>query len=146
MTITVEGIREGLTTEIEFTPELQLIEAVRDTRTLSERVPLYRNANISIVSIDPNNLYPTAKYALIPNLEFVSFMRTELLATDNIDVLSLNQIYSNSIYTVAPPVVEMSDEVPAIVDGIHRCLLARKENKEISVILVEGVDSNYPIN
>jgi len=145
MTVTAEGTRDGTATEIEFDPELQLIEAVRDTRTLSERFPLYKDAKISIISVDPNILYPTAKYALTPNLEFVSFMRTELITTDNIDVLKLNQVYSNSIYTVAPPVVEASDGVPAIVDGIHRCLLARREKEEITVVFVEGVDLDYPL-
>ncbi len=140
----VERMSEA-TTDLEIEPKLQLIEAVRNTRTLDGGFPLYENAEISIRVFDPNDLYPTAKYVLKNNLQFVASMRDEILSTDSVDIFMLDQIYVNSIYIVAPPVVEMSDGVPAIVDGLHRCTLARNLGKLVSVIFVDGVDPKYPI-
>jgi len=146
MTVAIEGrMGETILTELEVEPRLQLIEVVRDTRTLDGRIPLYKDAEISVKSFDPEDLYPTAKYVLTANLQFVSTMREELLNSDGVDILGLNQIFANHIYVVAPPVVEISDGVPAIVDGLHRCSLARNLGEKISVIFVNGVDSRYPI-
>jgi len=140
----IERMSEA-TTDLEIEPKLQLVEAVRNTRTLDGGFPLYENAEISIREFDPNDLYPTAKYVLRSNLQFVASMREEILTDDSVDIFMLDQIYVNSIYVVAPPVVEMSDGVPAIVDGLHRCTLARSLGKPVSVIFVDGVDPTYPI-
>lgn len=142
--IATERIGKAIT-HPEVEPKLELIDAVRDTRTLDGGIPLYESAKISIRQFDPNDLYPTAKYVLTSNLEFINSMRNEILATDNVDIFMLDQIFVNLIYVVAPPVVEISDDMPAIVDGFHRCTLARKLGKPISVIFVDGVDSKYPI-
>lgn len=145
MTITIEKRMGETSFELEVNPRLQLIEEVRRTKTLDGEIPLYKDAKISIETFSPNDLYPTAKYVLTANLKFVSAMRDELLNSDGVDILDLDRIWANHTYIVAPPVVEMSDGVPAIVDGLHRCFLARHLGKRISVIFVNGVDPNYPI-
>jgi len=140
----IERMNEAIF-ELENEPKLQLLEAVRDTRTLDGRVPLYRSAEISIRTFDPNDLYPIAKYVLTSNLQFVASMREDILSEDGVDIFKLDHIYYNLKYTVAPPVIEISDGVPAIVDGLHRCALARRLGEQISVIFVDGVNPQYPL-
>lgn len=125
-------------------PKLRLIEAVRQTRTLEGNNQPYRNAKISIEKFDPNNLYPTAKYILVGNLTAAGIMRNRILQKSGIDIFSLDHIYSDSEYLVAPPVVEISDGVPAIIDGLHRCALARRLGLPISVIYIVDVDPKCP--
>ena len=60
------------------------MEAVRGTKTLDGRIPLYQNAEISLRFFDPKDLYPTAKYVLKANLEFLLRMREEILEKGNI--------------------------------------------------------------
>ena|SRR3989344_2071696 len=84
------------------------------------------------------------------NIERMSEATTELETEpksrlDDVDIFKLDRIYPNSTYVVAPPVVEISDGVPAIVDGLHRCALARNLGEPVSVILVDGVNPQYPI-
>ncbi len=72
-------------------------------------------------------------------------MREDILSEDGVDIFKLDHIYYNLKYTVAPPVIEISDGVPAIVDGLHRCALARRLGEQISVIFVDGVNPQYPL-
>lgn len=143
--IAVERIDRRPRIELETVPKLQLLKAVRDTRTLDGGIPLYKDADISIKTFDPNDLYPTAKYVLTGNLRFIAAMRKEILWKGGVDIFGLDYIYTDSVYVVSPPVVEMSDGVTAIVDGLHRCALARLMRKQISVIFVAGVNPTYPL-
>lgn len=131
--------------EKESEPTSELIELVRETRTLDGGVELYKNAEISVKTFDSNELFPSAKYVLKSNLDFVARMREEIMRAHGVDILKLREIFGDSVYVVAPPVVELSDGVPVIVDGLHRCTLARRLGESISVIYVEGVDLGYPI-
>jgi len=130
---------------LDIEPVYNLINTVRDTKTLEGDNSIYSNAEVTIKTFDPNDLYPTAKYVLTSNLNFVSAMRTEVLESSGIDIFNLDRICETGPYVIAPPIVEISDGVPAIVDGLHRCTLAKQLGKNISVIFVNGVDPTYPI-
>jgi hypothetical protein len=145
-----KGVRVMTTIEFGKIPYAELdsknlLSLVRDTRTLEGRVSLYQNADISIKTFDPSYLYPTAKYVLKPNLRFVTEMRDTLLAVHKVDIFKLNEVFIDEQYMVAPPVIEISDGLPAIVDGIHRCELARRLGLPITVILVDKVEPTLPI-
>ena len=121
-----------------------LIELVRDVGTLIGGVRIYRDAEITLRTFDPNSLRPTAKYVVTTNLDFVADMAAELHRS-GIDIFHLDELFEGSGYTIAPPIVEFSDGVPAIVDGIHRVHLARALGRTVSVVYIKGVDPNYPI-
>jgi len=129
-------------TEIDSTQAM--LEAVRGTTTLDGSYPLYQNAFVSLQSFDPNELYPTAKYVLNDNLNTIRSIDKELVDY-GIDVFNLNEVIQLNDIVIAPPIVELSDGVPCIVDGQHRSFLAREAGRRINCIYVTGVDPNYPI-
>lgn len=137
----------------ELLSEIQLLQTVRTLKTLTG-IPIYEKAHIGLIEQDPLNLYPIALYALSSTLERIRMART-VLARYGYDMFTLNCAVSftpseyGSKVIVAPPAVEWSesDNVPLVVDGLHRVLLAVLERRQISCIYIEGVDpSLVPIS
>ena len=124
----------------------QLIEIIRNTKTLEEGVLIYQNASISLRQVDPNEIFPTANYVLIVNLErlFNTWLNHAKL---DCDIFALTKLARIGEYVIAPPVVEWSevDQKPLVVDGIHRFWLARRFHQPINTIYVEGARPDYPV-
>jgi hypothetical protein len=61
----------------------------------------------------------------------------------------LDEILEYNGIIIAPPVVELSDGVPAIVDGIHRFYLAKQLGVPVKAIYIEGATLpliSYPVS
>jgi hypothetical protein len=103
-----------------------------------------------VCEFDPKDLHPSAVYMLEANLEFIEAMYYDLLS-QGIDLFNMDKVVETEKYgKIAPPIVEMAvdekgNRVPTIVDGIHRSKLAMHLNKRIKVVLVDGVNPDYPL-
>lgn len=116
-----------------------LLDEVRDTKTLiGDKYP-YKDADIRFEEFDPEELYPIAKYVLNPNLDRIRSMSKVF------NIFSLRSKYDYSGIIVSPPIVEVSDNVPVIVDGLHRCFVARERQIPITVVYINGVDNGCPV-
>ena len=144
----IEAMRLGFPFTAERVVESSLISSVRETQTLNGGISVYQHANIELRTFDPKDVFPSALYVLYPNLKEVGNIATELRAEGK-DIFTLTDIEQTSIGVIAPPVVELSDGVPTIVDGIHRFWWALSVNKPINAIYVENASLpivSYPVS
>ena len=116
---------------------MNLIEQVRETRSLGTGELVYASAMIQIARMKPNELYPTALYVLKDKLRKVMEIANEL-AKMGIDIFNLSEVVSEGGYTIGPPLVEGCLGHWGIVDGIHRIYVARKWKMEVNTILVSN--------
>jgi hypothetical protein len=127
------------------TEKERLLAQVRQTETLNGRERVYQNARIEIRDFNPDEVYPTAKYVLKGNLENLEALQT-MLDNEGVDIFNLDCVHEGlDGIIIAPPVVELSDGVPAIVDGQHRFYMAKQQGRRIKAIYVEGADENIPV-
>lgn len=134
-------------TQMEVT-DVPFLEQIMAVRTLDAGVPVYENAQVSIQEFVSQEVYPTALYVVRSHLEAVR-MIGDRLWRQGINIFDLDEIIRVDGITIAPPVVELSDGVPAIVDGIHRFYLARQLGFKVSCIYIEGASLplvSYPVN
>lgn len=113
----------------------------------------YLNSDFSLERVNPDDLYPCQSYVLKPILESQARLWA-LLLEKGIDVTKLTQAhyaeFNGETIPVLPPIVEESVEfggrkvVWLINDGLHRVTYARNNNKRINVVVVHGVNPEYP--
>jgi len=116
---------------------------------------VYENVEIELTHIPVSSILPSQFYYLEEPLLRVGKIQ-EALAEHKLDLFSLDGFVkyitnqSDVVYSLLPIVVEYQPEKdgrinPIILDGIHRVILARKENlKKIQVIKIVNVSSDYP--
>lgn len=124
-----------------------LLEAVGEVQTLENSVAVYDEAQISLRYFYADEVYPTALYVLRPHLQAVACIGQEL-AQAGINIFDLDEVIEYNGILIAPPIVELSDGVPAIVDGIHRFYLAKQLGLPVKAIYVEGAKLpliSYPV-
>jgi len=118
----------------------ELLDKVAGVKTLDGDIPVYDKARVEIMQFNPADLHPTAKYILSDHLQFVINLRRKL----SLELFSLDYLYQDDLYLIAPPIVEFMDGVPAIVDGLHRCSLALMLGMQITAIFVVGANPEIP--
>jgi len=110
---------------------------------------VYKNAYITIETLDPNCLFPCQYYILKDELNKIIKLQEALP-----DVFSLTGYYefetSNTIGTITllPPIIEESIEEDGkiyslINDGMHRIYLALLQKRKISVVYIRGALKPY---
>lgn len=119
---------------------------LRDVTTLEGGIKIYKEANIGLIDCQPDDVYPLAKYVLKSHLKKLTSIRENLLQK-GIDILYLDEIFSDENIAIAPPVIEFSepDLVPVLVDGIHRLWMARKLGLPVRSIYITGSNPNLPV-
>lgn len=124
----------------------EMLELVRNTKTLKGGLQPYLNSEISIRSMHPNEISPTANYVLSDSI--ARLVRGHDYALKNgFNIFDLSEIHSfMNGYVIAPPVVEYSpdDKSDLLVDGIHRVFLAKLMDTKINVIYIRDVDLSCP--
>jgi hypothetical protein len=148
---------------VEEIPLNDLLGRVRETRLRGhDQARLFADSRIELLrQADPEELAPTQRYVLEPDLAAVRHMYGELLDR-GIDLLALEggvwasvengeSVESGEPYVVPviPPIVEESLEpdgrtVRIISDGMHRVYLARELGRRLNVIFVQDVPPSYP--
>jgi len=116
---------------------------------------VYKNAEIDLSDIPVSTILPSQFYYLEEPLLKVGKIQ-EALAEYNLDLFSLDGFVnyvtneSDVMYNLLPIVVEYQMEKdgtinPIILDGIHRVILAKKENlKKIQVVKIANVSKDFP--
>lgn len=104
-----------------------LIEELKKVKLVGLDINPYENANIQLLQLDVNLIFPSAFYVLEENLGKIENLYQELLVK-GINIFSLNKVVTNEGFNIAPPILEIFENKITIVDGQHRVFLARKLN------------------
>ncbi len=160
---------------IERVPWQELEQKVRQVPLLKARksdggqIFVYEKADISLISVSPEEVNPTSFYAVIDGLQKQRDLRNHLLDRHGIDTLELTELLrlrteDGQEFGLMPPVVEvqrrrvryvpaegeLSHEgtfeinIPLINDGLHRFMIARELGSRVNVIYVVGADPEFP--
>ena len=109
----------------------------------------YKDAEIEIVISDPSCFEPSTFYVLRDGLKFVSLL-TDRIASKLGDYAKINTLVEyedefGDVNFIAPPIIEYSDFGKwMILDGLHRCFIARHRKLSIPVALVSNATIPYP--
>jgi hypothetical protein len=135
-------------------PQEELLSALRGVRLRDSEVQPYANARLRIARVDPEALSPAQNYVLEEGVARVHALRTAL-AGHGVDPFELHGGLWLGVaglpdrIPLLPPVVEQSTEADGrahllVSDGLHRVFAARQAAEKINVVLVEGVDEQWP--
>ncbi len=119
-------------------------------------VKIYKNASIKLwKGVNPEEIHICQYYARRQDLEEITSCREALLpfGVDIFKLLGFVRVFSKKengqiqVFDVLPPVVEISrqdNNIPLLCDGLHRLYVARKIGSTVNVVLIDGVDPQYP--
>ncbi|EKE11810.1 MAG: hypothetical protein ACD_15C00024G0007 [uncultured bacterium] len=116
---------------------------MREVTLLSDKYVFpYRSAQISLEEIVPRDIKITSFYALKENLTFIRILRQKLL-DQGYDIFHLTQglviqINEEDPREIVPPVVEVENDIPFILDGLHRAFVADAIGSSLSVMVVRS--------
>jgi hypothetical protein len=142
----------------ELLPEQDLLARLKKTRLRGfDRAEVYRDATLSIETVDTNDLTPAQRYVLADGVDTI-LQIADAFAALGIDVFALRGALlwwpegvdlSEPPIPFLPPVIEESTErdgkkVLLINDGIHRAYAARKRGRKLNVVLARNVPAEYP--
>lgn len=142
----------------ELVPEEDLLTRLKKTRLRGfDRAEVYKDANLSIVNVDTDELAPAQRYVLVDGVQTILDI-ADAFEPLGVDVFSLKggllfwlegDNLSGSPIPFLPPMIEESVEqdgnkVLIINDGIHRVFAARKRGRKLNVVLARNVPLEYP--
>lgn len=147
-------------TRVKRHSEKKLLDNLRKVTLLgsSDKKPpisIYRDANVELVDIPVSSIIPSQFYQLEESFLRVKAIQ-KALYVHNLDLFHLDGYVSYTVnesdekYDLLPVIVEYQMEKdgkvnPIIVDGIHRMILARRQERQtIQVIKIANVDMKYP--
>lgn len=149
----------------EFLPFETLVLRLRETTLHAGQGLPYATASIEMREYLPDSLNITTGYVLRESLLFQERLREHLLSSFAIDTFSLEGLVildtPQGEVPLAPPVVEhmflplVSPQQPergcarlsldVLLDGAHRCYLARRLGESVRCVRVSGVDELYQV-
>lgn len=111
----------------------QLKATLHRVKTLSGGTHVYKDADIHVKTVNPDDLSPTSKYVLRDNLKQIEALREKVFREKGVDIFHFPGIVSVDGAKIAPPVIEEINDSDLIVDGLHRSYLARRNGEKIVV-------------
>jgi hypothetical protein len=143
--------------KFEYYNEDSLIENLRKV-TIRKRpdVRIYKNADIRIQkNVKPEDIHICQYYVLEKDLGEIAGCRKSLLeyGVDMFNLRGFVRVYSiddeghQQVFDVLPPAVEISRQdggIQLLCDGMHRLYHAKETGSDINVVIIDGVDENYP--
>ena len=138
----------------------ELINKLRQVTLLSSSnttspIYVYKDAQIELTNVAVSDIVPSQFYYLEESLSKVGEIQKALKEQD-IDLFNLDGFISYQTdesdikYNLLPIIIEYQKEKdgsinPIILDGIHRVILARKENlQKIQVVKIANVSKDFP--
>jgi hypothetical protein len=162
------SLRKGCDVKVlchEIIDKVTLLGRLQKTRLKGYgKQSVYSNAKLELLEqVSPDELAPTQRYVLHPNLDAIAGLRETMLHR-GIDIFALRggvwiwpaksletgrEASSDPPIPVLPPIIEESREADGsllwlINDGIHRVYAARRAGRKINIVLVRDVPTRYP--
>ncbi|MCL1785798.1 MAG: hypothetical protein FWG39_01440 [Alphaproteobacteria bacterium] len=107
----------------------------------------YLDADISVRTVKQSDIVASQTYVYTSQLEFLAELDRQLQENHGIDFLNQKGFITYEIdgvrYTLYPPIVEITDGKPLLVDGTHRITYAARQNKPFTAVFVRGVSKDW---
>ena len=138
----------------ELINKLRQVTLLHSTKTANP-IYVFEDADIEVGEIPVSTIRPSQFYYLEKSLSKVGEIK-KALKEHNIDLFNLDGFVSyitnesDVEYNLLPVILEYQKEKdgtihPIILDGIHRVILARKENlQKIQVVKIANVSKDFP--
>jgi hypothetical protein len=144
-------------TKFEYYNQNYLVDNIRKV-TIRKRpdLKIYENADVRIVeNVKPEDMHICQYYVLEKDLSEIANCRKALLefGVDMFKLKGFVRVYSlddsghQQVFDVLPPVIEISEHdggIHLLCDGMHRLYHARETGSDINVIVIDGVNKDYP--
>lgn len=129
----------------------ELFDIIRHTTLLGDHnIYPFENSKLSIKTISHHDVLPTQAFVLQEQLTKIDDIHTNM-QKHNIDVLKMNGFLSykvnlfNTQFVFTPPIIEVIEDQPLIIDGQHRITYAADKNLTFNALFIENVDKSvYP--
>lgn len=121
-----------------------LEKRVREVTLLNDQTVFpYKVAQISLRSVTPRDIKVTSYYVLDTNILFIRNLHRKILQ-QGYDIFQLTQglliqVNEEDPREIVPPVVEVENGIPFILDGLHRAYVADAINSTLNVLCIRDV-------
>jgi len=133
---------------IKMYPSEVLIEKLREVRLRNSEERPYKDADISLIFLHTNVIWPTQRYVLENELRKIEQVRWRLLKK-GIDIFRLQGYLETQECDILPPIIEWfqprtgGPSMRIICDGQHRLWLARHSWQVISCVVIKNPSVDY---
>jgi len=118
----------------------------KDVEPLVRLIPQYRSLQaVTLSVITTNKIRSLAKYVGLERLDFAASLYNQMTQAGIPPFRPIVAKVGSLVRLVVPPMVEIHQGIPVLVDGTHRIWTARKDSlPEVSVISIGGVGLPLP--
>ena len=123
----------------------ELIRVMKNTTLRGDSdIKPYANARITIQTAHKNDIVPTQRFVLQEQLDTIANL-SQAFRKKGVDILRNNgfitYLLGQNRFTFTPPIVEVINGEPLLIDGMHRIIHAG--NRPFSAIFIEGVPAEF---
>ncbi len=126
-----------------------LLNVMRNTYLLSDKLILpFKNSDISVGKVSRDLLFPTQKFVLNEQLKKIEnlynfFDKQGVYIPDLQGFLSYKVRNVATDFVLTPPIVEVIEGKPLLIDGMHRSFFFGNKNLKFNAIFIEGIEKQY---
>lgn len=129
----------------------ELFNIIRNTHLAGNKNLFpFHNSKISIQTMSWRDTVPTQTFVLNDQLSNIHKIHTQML-DKNIDIFKMDGFLSyqtdmlDSTFVFTPPIIEVIDDQPLVIDGQHRITYTADNNMTFNALVIENIDrSVYP--
>jgi len=107
----------------------------------------FEKAEITLRYVNPHNLVPTQAFVLQEQIDIIDNIYNQM-KRNSVDIFNLLGFVTYKIdnsdtqFTFTPPIIEIIDKQPLIIDGQHRTTYAMQNNLNMYALVIDRVPSN----
>lgn len=138
-------------TDYQLHNEQELLDIMRRTCLAGDNNILpFKDSKITLQTVSYADVIPTQTFVLTQQLARIHNIRTQMMQA-GIDIfglrgfLSYKTLHLDSTFIFTPPIIEIVDNQPIIIDGQHRITYAKDNNIKFNALIIENIPSEvYP--
>lgn len=136
-------------TNFELHSKQELIQIIKNTTLAGDnKIMPFKNSEVSIKQSDANYLFPTQKFVLQDQLQKIEFLYNWFLRfkidISNLDGFIVYKMYNSAnVYVLTPPIIEVIDNQPLVIDGQHRTKFFADKGLNFKSVYIENIAKEY---
>ena len=127
----------------------ELLNIMKNTTLRGDKnIKPFAQSDVFISEIKMNDVLPTQRFVLWDQLYNIRFLY-DYFMNKNIDISKLKGFIEYqtdelcSLYSLTPPIVEIIDNQPLLIDGQHRATFFGRNNISFNAIFINNVPQQY---